>query len=67
MPQGSVLGPLFADIYVNSLLLSLNNSEVCNYADDKSLFAYVDIGSAVAWQDLIHHSTATNFIHHTVE
>ena len=35
MPQGSALGPLV----LNDLLLSLNNTDVCNYADDTTLFA----------------------------
>ena len=35
--QGSVLGILLFNIFINDLFLVVENSEVCNYADDNSL------------------------------
>ena len=38
VPQGSILGPLLVNIFINDLFLVLDKTEIANYADDNSTY-----------------------------
>lgn len=38
VPQGSILGPILFNFFINDFILSLKQSKVANYADDNTIF-----------------------------
>ena len=38
VPRGSILGPLHFNIFINDLFFILEETDVCNYADDTGLY-----------------------------
>ena len=40
VPQGSIFGSLLFNIFINDIFLYVENSDLCNYADDSTLYAY---------------------------
>ena len=39
IPQGSILGPLLFDRFINAIFFFIEKSEICNFADDNTLYS----------------------------
>ena len=63
VPQGSALGPLLFNIFINDISYAIEASEICNFADDNTMYALshrveamiakleIDIYNTLKWFD----------------
>ena len=57
VPQGSILGPILFNIFINDLIFFIQETEVCNFADDTTIYS-----CSLNYEDVAHKLSNDTYI-----
>ena len=62
VPQGSILGPILFNVFINDLLLFIKETDISNFADDANLYACGKESDTISFKLEIETSTAIQWL-----
>ena len=66
VPQGSILGPLLFNIFINDLFLFIEKTNICNFADDSTIYS-CNINLQTILKNIKHDMINIELLGHTID